>query len=88
MAATGAGSRLLGFDRADHIAVDSAARRRALRADWPWRKLFASQNCGLIVLPLMLFHQIQLMVCAALARQWTAEGSVLAGDRLAGVTRS
>ena len=35
--------------------------------------LFAGQSVGLIVLPLMLFHQIQLMVCAALARRYAAE---------------
>jgi SBF-like CPA transporter family (DUF4137) len=29
--------------------------------------LFAGQGVGLLVLPLMLFHQIQLMVCAWLA---------------------
>ena len=34
--------------------------------------LFAGQSLGLIVLPLMLFHQIQLMVCAALARRYAA----------------
>ena len=34
--------------------------------------LFAGQSVGLIVLPLMLFHQIQLMVCAALARRYGA----------------
>ena len=34
--------------------------------------LFAGQSVGLIVLPLMLFHQIQLMVCATLARRWAA----------------
>jgi solute carrier family 10 (sodium/bile acid cotransporter), member 7 len=32
--------------------------------------LFASGNVGLVVLPLMLFHQVQLMTCAALARRW------------------
>jgi sodium/bile acid cotransporter 7 len=30
--------------------------------------IFAGQPIGVIVLPLMLFHQIQLMVCAWLAR--------------------
>ena len=34
--------------------------------------LFAGQPVGLIVLPLMLFHQIQLMACAALARRYAA----------------
>ncbi|HSZ88058.1 MAG TPA: bile acid:sodium symporter, partial [Acetobacteraceae bacterium] len=35
--------------------------------------LFAGQPVGLIILPLMLFHQIQLMVCAALARRYAAQ---------------
>ena len=34
--------------------------------------LFASSSVGLIVLPLMLFHQIQLMVCAVIARRYAA----------------
>ena len=37
--------------------------------------LFAGQAgapLGLLVLPLMLFHQIQLMVCASLARRYAA----------------
>ena len=32
--------------------------------------LFAGQPIGLLLLPLMLFHQIQLIVCAALADRW------------------
>jgi solute carrier family 10 (sodium/bile acid cotransporter), member 7 len=32
--------------------------------------IFASHAVGAAVLPLMLFHQIQLMVCAALAQRW------------------
>ncbi len=32
--------------------------------------LFAGQPVGLIVLPLMIFHQIQLIVCAALAQHY------------------
>jgi solute carrier family 10 (sodium/bile acid cotransporter), member 7 len=34
--------------------------------------LFPLAQVGMIVLPLMLFHQIQLMVCAALARRYAA----------------
>ncbi len=36
--------------------------------------LFAGQSLGLMVLPLMIFHQIQLMACAALAHYY-ARGS-------------
>ncbi len=32
--------------------------------------LFAGHSVSLIVLPLMLFHQIQLFVCAVLARRY------------------
>jgi sodium/bile acid cotransporter 7 len=32
--------------------------------------LFAGHPLGMIVLPIMLFHQLQLMVCAVLARRY------------------
>jgi len=32
--------------------------------------LFVGQSVSLIVIPLMLFHQIQLFVCAVLARRY------------------
>ena len=32
--------------------------------------IFASHAVGAVILPLMVFHQIQLMVCAALAQRW------------------
>ena len=32
--------------------------------------LFPAQSVGAIVLPLMLFHQMQLMVCAVLAARY------------------
>jgi len=36
--------------------------------------LFASHAVGAIVLPLMLFHQMQLMVCAVLAQRYARRG--------------
>jgi sodium/bile acid cotransporter 7 len=32
--------------------------------------LFPTATVGLVILPVMVFHQIQLMVCASLARRW------------------
>ncbi|MNR60018.1 hypothetical protein D3C85_1814130 [compost metagenome] len=32
--------------------------------------LFAGSSIGVFILPLMLFHQIQLMVCAVLAQRY------------------
>jgi sodium/bile acid cotransporter 7 len=72
--ATGFGSRLLGFNRADRITIVFCGSKKSLASGLPMASiLFAGQSVGLIVLPLMLFHQIQLMVCAALARRWATE---------------
>jgi sodium/bile acid cotransporter 7 len=50
--------------------------KKSLAAGLPMATvLFAGHGAGtvgLVVLPLMLFHQIQLMVCAAIARRWAA----------------
>jgi sodium/bile acid cotransporter 7 len=32
--------------------------------------IFAGQSIGAIVLPLMLFHQVQLMACAVIAQKY------------------
>jgi sodium/bile acid cotransporter 7 len=43
--------------------------------------IFAGQDVGGILLPLMLFHQVQLMACAALARRYAARTqAVLAAE--------
>jgi solute carrier family 10 (sodium/bile acid cotransporter), member 7 len=39
--------------------------------------MFASRAVGAAILPLMLFHQIQLMVCAALAQRWGRRAETL-----------
>lgn len=71
---TSLGSRLLGFDRADRITTVFCGSKKSLASGLPMASvLFAGQSVGLIILPLMLFHQIQLMVCAALARRWANE---------------
>jgi sodium/bile acid cotransporter 7 len=48
--------------------------------------LFVGQPVGLIVLPLLLFHQIQLMVCAVLAARY-ARQSPLAGEAEEALTK-
>ena len=84
--ATSVGSRLLGFDRADRITIVFCGSKKSLASGLPMASvLFAGQSVGLIVLPLMLFHQIQLMVCAALARRYAAAER---GDHACGAVRS
>jgi sodium/bile acid cotransporter 7 len=40
--------------------------------------LFPGPDLGMILLPTMLFHQMQLMVCAVLARRWASQVSAQA----------
>jgi sodium/bile acid cotransporter 7 len=64
-------SRMLGFSRADEITVVFCGSKKSLASGLPMATvLLAGQSVGLIVLPLMLFHQIQLMACAAMARRY------------------
>ncbi|HET6238312.1 MAG TPA: bile acid:sodium symporter family protein [Acetobacteraceae bacterium] len=66
-------SRRLGFSRADEITIVFCGSKKSLASGLPMASvLFASGSVGLIVLPLMLFHQLQLMACAALARRYAA----------------
>jgi len=68
---TGWLARRLGFDKADEIAIVFCGSKKSLASGIPMAKvLFASHAVGAIVLPLMLFHQMQLMVCAVLAQRY------------------
>jgi sodium/bile acid cotransporter 7 len=63
--------RWLGFDRADRIVLQFCGSKKSLATGVPMAGvLFPAAQVGAIILPLMLFHQIQLMVCAVLARRY------------------
>lgn len=71
MAITTFGSRRLGFNKEDEITIVFCGSKKSLASGVPMAKvLFASQTVGMVLLPLMLFHQIQLMVCAILAQRY------------------
>jgi len=70
-------SRRMGFDKEDEITAVFCGSKKSLVSGVPMAKvLFASGTVGMMVLPLMLFHQMQLMVCAVLAARYArrAEG--------------
>jgi sodium/bile acid cotransporter 7 len=68
---TSYGGRRLGFNREDRITIVFCGSKKSLAAGLPMAAvLFNSADVGLMVLPLMIFHQIQLIVCAALARRY------------------
>ena len=65
--------RRLGFTRSDEITIVFCGSKKSLVSGLPIAAiLFAGHPLGLIVLPIMLFHQLQLMVCAAMARRYAA----------------
>ncbi len=69
----------LGFSRADEVTIVFCGSKKSLASGLPMATvLLAGQSVGLIVLPLMLFHQIQLMVCAALAKRYARAGAMAA----------
>jgi sodium/bile acid cotransporter 7 len=64
-------SRRMGFSKEDEIAIVFCGSKKSLASGIPIANvLFPAQAVGLMVLPLMLFHQIQLMACATLARRY------------------
>jgi len=65
-------SRRLGFSREDEIAIVFCGSKKSLASGVPMAKILFAGNpaLGMIVLPVMLFHQIQLMTCAVLAQRY------------------
>jgi sodium/bile acid cotransporter 7 len=75
-------SKLLGFDRGDRIVMIFCGSKKSLASGLPMATvLFAGHAIGLIVLPLMLFHQIQLFTCAWLSGRWGREADESAAQR-------
>ncbi|HKT27144.1 bile acid:sodium symporter family protein [Dyella sp.] len=65
------GSRALGFNREDEITIVFCGSKKSLASGVPMANvLFPAHVLGMIVLPIMLFHQMQLMTCAVLARRY------------------
>jgi len=74
-------ARRLGFSKEDEITIVFCGSKKTLASGVPMAKvLFATAVVGTMVLPLMVFHQLQLMVCAALARRYAARPEAAAAD--------
>src|SRR3984885_6547489 len=79
---TRAGARACGFMHADEVAAVFCGSQKSLVAGIPIASvLFAGPTLGVVVLPIMLYHPMQLVVCAWLARRFakrvaTARASV------------
>ncbi|WP_189313555.1 bile acid:sodium symporter family protein [Streptomyces brasiliensis] len=69
LALTWYGGKVLGFGRADRIAIQFAGSKKSLASGLPMASVLFGAHASLAVLPLMLFHQMQLMVCAVIAKR-------------------
>ncbi|KAB1502920.1 bile acid:sodium symporter [Corynebacterium sp. 320] len=64
-------ARRLGFDYRDQVAIQFAGTKKSLASGLPMAAvMFAGANLGLLILPLMIFHQVQLMICSARASKY------------------
>ena len=64
----------LGFNAADQKTIFFCGSKKTLASGVPMAQiLFIGQPIGMIVLPIMIFHQIQLMVCGVIANYWSKQ---------------
>ena len=67
--------RALGFNREDAIVLLFCGSKKSLASGVPMAGvLFPAAQVGAILLPVMLFHQIQLIACAVIARRYAEAG--------------
>lgn len=65
--------RALGFSFPDRVTLLFAGSKKSLATGAPMAQvLFAGGGVGLMLIPVMVFHQVQLMVCAVLAQRFAA----------------
>ncbi len=66
-------ARLFGFGREDEIAIVFCGSKKSIISGVPMaRVLLPGPEMGVALLPLMIFHQIQLMACAWLDQRYAA----------------
>lgn len=63
-------SKWLGFNREDRITIVFCGSKKSLAVGAPMMLAIFGKLDNDLLLPLMMFHQVQLMTCAHLARLW------------------
>ena len=81
-------ARRLGFSREDRVTIVFCGSNKSLATGLPMAAVLFGDAAGPVILPLMLFHQLQLMVCAVIAGRWSrrAPEAALAPGEQAQVT--
>lgn len=73
---TGLVARRGGLRREDEIVLVFCGSKKSLASGVPMAgALFPAAQAGIMILPLMLFHQLQLIVCAAIAQRYARRAS-------------
>jgi sodium/bile acid cotransporter 7 len=73
---------MLGLSRADRVTLFFSGAHKSLATGAPMaRILFPAATAGMIVIPLMLYHQLQLMASAWIAARWGGEGAETESNR-------
>ena len=73
--------RRLGFSRADQMTILFCGSTKSLASGVPMAGvLFPAATVGVVILPLMIFHQVQLLVCAQIARHYATRGAAAVGQ--------
>lgn len=71
LALTVVAARLCGFSKEDEIAIVFCGSKKSLASGAPMAAaLFTPAVAGVAMIPLMIFHQMQLMACAAIAQRY------------------
>lgn len=84
LALTWFAGRALGFTREDAIVLLFCGSKKSLASGVPMAGvLFPAAQVGAVLLPVMLFHQIQLIACAVIARRYADAVSVAEGEAIA-----
>jgi solute carrier family 10 (sodium/bile acid cotransporter), member 7 len=69
-------SRVLGFSRGDEIAIVFCSSKKSMASGIPMANvLFSAHVVSVVVVPLMLFHQLQLFVCSVIAQKYARDAS-------------
>ncbi|MQY13041.1 hypothetical protein SRB5_31810 [Streptomyces sp. RB5] len=78
LGATATAGRRLGFGRAERVAIVFCGSKKSLATGLPMAAVLFGPRAGPMILPLMLFHQMQLIVCAVIAGRWSGAAPVTA----------
>ncbi|MCW6537093.1 bile acid:sodium symporter [Sphingomonas sp. MMSM24] len=73
-------SRACGFPLADEVTTVFCGSKKSLANGAPIARILFAGNpaMGMIMLPIMLYHQLQLIVCSILARRYAARAAAAA----------